>query len=833
MLKIIQGPLLKLLQLPRQFSFLQRTVGTILSTLVTDCNGLKIWPNLLLDLLRISDERPAAVFTSIEKICEDAAFELIDFPETFKPFLETILTLLQQTTNITKDDILKSLLISIICHLIPTQVTLLTENVTFLLNCLLVHSESIDLQISTCRLLSTLIEFYWTFLSPENMRNIFNYVFICTSQSEDRDLLKQCGEFWLFQVQSDSAVEQFQAAPEILFKLIPLLVSRCVYDEEDDEEELCAAMEDLSVPDDEEDLKPRHRKEKKTTVNEANFDVGEDIDESDSFDVVNSLRKCSAATLDGLSLAVDPKLFLQIFIPSFNTLVSSSEWKQREGALLALGAVAEGLWKHLTEAGHLNQIVPFLLANGRTHPHPLVRSMSLWSLSRISSWLTAEIEDITCNSSKDLLEESLKILIGSLGDANKRVQQSATTALCKFLESSNAASFFNENHRKSLVSAIFLALKCYQRRSLLILFDLIRIFGQIDENLLEFDQESFLYWRQIVSDLIDKLGPQSISDYSIFPVIEALMSILLLDFNGKLLNPEKRDEMEFKALSLAAQNLTVLNETKAEGFADSIVSEGLDEFLIAALDLLAASTESSKLTPSPHLQPLLKNVLVASLSFKESTAVRQSAFALFGDYAVNNPNLSIELESSYFEALKLNLYPTTLSDVRNPLLIVSMATATNAIWSLGEYSLLQTVIPADILSHLITILKDTPVLETGARIYYENLAVCIGRILIKTSVNVVDISGAFLNRILNLLTTVECELERSAAFFGYLKSSKLYLNERDYQLLISKLNDLVDFQNNLLPDLSQILIGFNHPQVDSSFYSKLQPLLRHLLTSKQ
>ena len=819
-----------MLQLPRQFSFLQRTVGTILSTLVTDCNGLKIWPNLLLDLLKISGERPTAVFASIEKICEDAAFELIDFPETFKPFLETILTLLQHTNVNAKNETLKPLLLSIICYLIPTQVSLLTENVTFLLNCLLVPSECVQLQISTCRLLSTLIEFYWTFLSPENIKTIFNYVFTCTNQSEDRDLLKQCGEFWLFQVQSDSAVEQFQAAPEILFKLIPLLVSRCVYDEEDDEEELCAAMEDLSVPDDEEDLKPRHRKEKKPT-DETDFDDEDEIDES--FDVVNSLRKCSAATLDGLSLAVDPKLFLQIFIPSFNTLVSSTEWKQREGALLALGAVAEGLWKHLTDAGHLNQIVPFLLANSRIHPHPLVRSMSLWTLSRISSWLTSDIEVGTYNSTKDLLEESLKILIVSLGDANKRVQQSATTALCKFLESSNAASFFHNNHRKSLLSAIFLALKCYQRRSLLILFDLIRIFGQIDENLLEFDEESFLYWRQIVSDLIERLNPQSIADSSIFPVIEALMSILLLDFNGKLLNTEKRDELEFKALSLAAQNLTVLNETKAEGFADSIVSEGLDDFLIAALDLLAAATESSKLTPSPHLQPLLKNILVASLSFKESTTVRQSAFALFGDYAaLNNQNLLIEMESSYFDALKLNLYPTTLSDVRTPLLIVSMATATNAIWSLGELSL-HTIVPTDILSHLIAILKDTPVLETGARIYYENIAVCIGRILIKTSANIVEFSGAFLNRILNLLTTVESELERSTAFVGYLKSSKLYLNERDYQLLLSKLNDLIDFQNNLLPDLSQILIGFNHPQVDSSFYFKLQPLLRHLLTLKQ
>lgn len=815
-MKILQWPLLNLLQLPQQFSFLQRTVGSILSTLVTDCNGLNIWPNLLLDLLKISCQRPAAALSSIEKICEDAAFELIDYPETFKPFLESILTLLQQNS---KDEALKSILVSIICHLIPTQALLLTENVTFLLNCLLAPSESVKLQISTCRLLSTLIEFYWTFLASENLKNIFNYVYVCTSQSEDRDLLKQCAEFWLFQVQSDSAVDQFQAAPEMLIKLIPLLVSRCAYDDEEDEEELCAAMEDLSVPD-EEDLQPRHRKDKKS-VKEDDFEEDEGIDSSE---IVDSLRKCSAATLDGLSLAVDPKLFLKIFLPAFNSLVSSTDWKQREGALLAFGAVAEGLCQHLAVAGHLNQIVPFILANARTHPHPLVRSMSLWALSRVSTWLTdceSEIESST--------EESLTILIATLGDANKRVQQSAATALCKFLESSNAATFFTQNHQKSLVSAIFLALKCYQRRSLLILFDLIRIFGQIDENLLEFDQESLIYWRQIASELVDRLNPQSIADSSIFAVIEALMSILLLDFNGKLLTFEKRSEMEFKALSLAAQNLTALNETIVEGFADSIVSQGLDDFLIASLDLLAAATESSKLTPSPQLQPLLKNILTASLSFKESTNVRQSAFALFGDYAINNHKFMIEMEATYFDALELNLYPSSLSNVRNPSVLVSMSTATNAVWSLGEYSL-HAVVDIEIFGHLVSILKDSQILEAGARIYYENVAVCIGRVLIKTSINV-DISGAFLNRILNLLTTVESALERSTALIGYLKTSKSNssLNQRDYQLLISKLNDLVDFQNNLLPDLSQILIGFNHPQVDSLFYSQLQPLLRNLL----
>lgn len=837
LLKMIQGPLLKLQSLPRQFSFLQRTVGTILSTLVTDCNGLKLWPSLLLDLLQLisgyDNNTANSVFSSIDKICEDAAFELIEYPETFKPFLGEILNLLQQC----KDEILRTRLISIICHLIPTQAALLTENVNFILNCVLVPSESVELQISSCRLLSTLIEFYWTFLSRENVKTIFKYVFTLTANGTDRDLLKQCGEFWLLQVQADSAIEQFQATPEILSQLIPVLMDRCVYDDEEDEDELCLAMEDLSVPDEEEDFKPRHRKSEGENEEEEENDFEETV--------ISSLRKCSAATLDGLSLCTSPTHFLNIFLAAFNTRVASSDWKIREGALLALGAVAEGLWPHLKD-DQLEQVVSFLLANAQNHPHPLVRSMSLWTLSRLTSWLTGEEGDATfCEKHTTdadtlrlgLLEEALRLLIGSLGDANKRVQQSCATALCKFLESSNSATFFTPLHRKSLISAIFLALKCYQRRSLLILFDLIRIFAQIGfpENLLQFDQESFMYWRQIATDLVDRLGPQSIADSSIFSVIEALMALLLLDFEGKLLDPGKREEMEFKALTLAAQNLTALNETKAEGFAESIVSEGLDDFLIAALDLLAAAYESSKLVPASSLQPLLKNILAASLHFTESTTVRQSAFALFGDYALNCPEILVDLEAPYFSAVDANLCPTSLTGTRSQQLLVSMATATNALWSLGEYSL-HTVIPSHLPANLIIILKDRPTLEPGSRIYFENLAVCIGRILTRTRSDS-EISGVFLNRILNLLSTVESESERTSAFTGlinFYRNATGLLSERDYQIFISKLNDLLDFSSpeTLHPDLSQKLTGFTHPHVPTSFYSRLQPLLRHLLLNK-
>ena len=820
----IKGPLVGLLSSnANHSSFIQRTVGSILSTLVTDCNGLVIWPNLLEELVSLCGNNSFYAFSAIERICEDASFELIEHPQIFEPFLKSILGSLQSDT---KDERIRNSLLSTIVHLIPTQSSLLTGNIGFMVGVVEVSSSE-NVRITSCRLLSSLIEFYWTLLQADQVQRIFNIVLQWTLESsraiESRDLLKQCLEFWLFQVQTDYAMELFQyASPSLLGHLIPLLIDGCSYDEEEDEEELCRAMEDLSVPD-EEEVMPRHHKIKHAGIETETTESGDEDDDG----IVTSLRKCSAATLDGLSLASpSPSLFLQIFLPAFNDRVGSSNWKEREGALLAFGAIVEGLWQHL--APHLEKIVSFLMANAHSHPHPLVRSMSLWTLSRVSNWF--------CDGS-EALPQCLRILVGSLGDANKRVQQSAATALCKFFESE--ALILSVEEGKSLISAIFLALKCYQKRSLLVLYDLIRIFGGSSAlassgNLLSFDSEALQYWRSIAATLVDRFGPDSVADSSIFPIIEALMSLLLCDFEGNLLDPGKRDELHFKALNLAAQNLSAFTSDLTS---EVIVSEGLDEFLIAALDLLASAVESSNKIPSPQLLPLLRNVLSASLLFKESSNVRQSAFALFGDYAALPEAESIfddSLKAAYFSAFSENIFPSTLTlspSIEKDKMIVSMATATNAVWSLGEFALKANSYDSLNLftSALLPILKERKSLEAGARIYFENVAVCLGRLL--RSCNCSILGSPFINRVFNLLSTVESELERSTAISGYIRIVKQenQISARDYQFVISKVNELIDFSSGINdPVLQQSLSGFSI-ETDSSFYASLHPNLRNAL----
>ena len=113
--------------------------------------------------------------------------------------------------------------------------------------------------------------------------------------------------------------------------------------------------EDASVPDNEQDIKPRHHKARTvTTAHDPNVPDSQtkpepDQDESDyeeddeDFDTEWSLRKCSAATLDVLAVTFGDDL-LAAFLPLVQANLGSPSWESREAGILALGAVAEGIF---------------------------------------------------------------------------------------------------------------------------------------------------------------------------------------------------------------------------------------------------------------------------------------------------------------------------------------------------------------------------------------------------------------------------------------------------------------------------------------------------------
>lgn len=120
--------------------------------------------------------------------------------------------------------------------------------------------------------------------------------------------------------------------------------------------------EDGSIPDKEEDIKPRFHKSKhtvKTTNPSGNPEFGsqvavEDEDDYDDGDDDSSLsdwnlRKCSAAALDVLANVFSDEM-LPILVPILKEALSHSDWDIRESGILALGKhfvfIGNCFWVH-------------------------------------------------------------------------------------------------------------------------------------------------------------------------------------------------------------------------------------------------------------------------------------------------------------------------------------------------------------------------------------------------------------------------------------------------------------------------------------------------------
>lgn len=120
--------------------------------------------------------------------------------------------------------------------------------------------------------------------------------------------------------------------------------------------------EDEMIPDREEDIRPRFHKSKTHHSHHANGRQAtdenvsingvqcddEDIDVEDGSDDDSTLsdwnlRKCSAAALDVLANVFREDL-LPVLVPILKETLFHSSWEIKESGILALGAIAEGMY---------------------------------------------------------------------------------------------------------------------------------------------------------------------------------------------------------------------------------------------------------------------------------------------------------------------------------------------------------------------------------------------------------------------------------------------------------------------------------------------------------
>lgn len=111
--------------------------------------------------------------------------------------------------------------------------------------------------------------------------------------------------------------------------------------------------EDEMIPDKEEDIKPRFHKSKvhhnahgSTKYSDDNNDKDADDDGIDDDSTLSdwNLRKCSAAALDMLANVFREDL-LPVLLPILKETLFHQDWEIKESGILALGAIAEGIFQ--------------------------------------------------------------------------------------------------------------------------------------------------------------------------------------------------------------------------------------------------------------------------------------------------------------------------------------------------------------------------------------------------------------------------------------------------------------------------------------------------------
>ncbi|KAG5406359.1 hypothetical protein IGI04_012478 [Brassica rapa subsp. trilocularis] len=429
---------------------IRTTVGTIISEIV-NIDGVSGWLELLPALVTCLDSNDLnhmdGAMDALSKICEDIPHvldsEVPGLAETTP--VNIFLPRLFQFFQSPHASLRKLSLGCVNQYVIIMPAALYNSMDKYLQGLFVLANDPVaEVRKLVCAAFVQLTEVLPSSIEP-HLRNVMEYMLQVNKDPDEEVALEAC-EFW-------SAYCDAQLPPdnlkELLPRLIPVLLSNMAY--ADDDESLLDAEEDESQPDRDQDLKPRFH----TSRLHGSEDF--DNDDDDSFNVWN-LRKCSAAAIDVLSNVFGDEI-LPALMPLIQAKISTSgdeTWKEREAAVLTLGAIAEGcfngLYPHLSEAND---------------KFPLIRSISCWTLSRFGKYL---IQETGNPKGYEQFEKVLMGLLRRLLDTNKRVQEAACSA---FATAEEDAAEELVPHLGVILQHLMCAFGKYQRRNLRIVYDAI------------------------------------------------------------------------------------------------------------------------------------------------------------------------------------------------------------------------------------------------------------------------------------------------------------------------------------------------------------------------
>ncbi|PMB68051.1 Transportin-1 [Beauveria bassiana] len=339
------------------------------------------------------------------------------------------------------------------------------------------------------------------------------------------------------------------------------------------------------------------------------------------------------------------------------------DWPQREAAVLALGAVAEGCESAILP--HLPMLVPYLISL-LTDPEPVIRTITCWTLGRYSGWAAnlpdAEREQFFLPLMDGMLQKML--------DRNKKVQEAGASAFANVEERAGKALIpFTE----PIVKQFVICFQRYKDRNMYILYDCVQTLAEQVGPTLATPHIA----KQLLDALLARYNMMNDESREMFPLLECLSYVALAmdtafaPYAGPIFQ---------RCINIIHNNL----EQSLASVTNTSIDAPDKDFLITALDLLSAiiqalSPEQASQLVSNSPQPVFE---LLSFCMEDPTdEVRQSAYALLGDCA---RFLFPLLEPHLPKLLPFLVKQLDMDEVLDEAIETGFGVVNNACWSAGE-----------------------------------------------------------------------------------------------------------------------------------------------------